>query len=90
MLSTVLFVVMVDVVTELVRQSVLCQLIYADDLVMMSETIEGLRNMFLDCKKAFDSKGLKVDLGETEMMVLRGITKMVCLNVKLTHVGFAA
>ena len=41
------FAVMVDVVTGLDRESVLSELLYADDLVLMSETIEGLKNKFL-------------------------------------------
>ena len=37
----------VDVVTEFARECVLSELLYVDDLVLMSETIEGLRDMFL-------------------------------------------
>ena len=40
------FPLVVDVVTELVREGVLCELLYADDFVLMSETIEGLWNKF--------------------------------------------
>ena len=40
----------------------------------MSETIEALRNKFLKLKEAFESKGLKVNLGETKVMVSGGIT----------------
>ena len=65
--------VVVDVVTELARQSALSELLYADDLVLLSETIEGLRNKFLEWQKAFDTTGLKGDLWKT----------------KLTHVGSA-
>ena len=43
--------------------------------MMMSETIEGLRNKFLKWKKAFESKDLKVNLGKTKVMVCGGITK---------------
>ena len=32
----------VDVVTELAKEGVLNELLYADDLVLMSETIKGL------------------------------------------------
>ena len=35
------FAVVVDVVTEFAREGVLSELLYADDLVLMSETIEG-------------------------------------------------
>ena len=45
-LSHCLFAVVVDVVTELERESVLSELMYADDLILMSESIERLRNKF--------------------------------------------
>ena len=50
MLSPFLFAVVVDVVTEFAREGALCELLYANDLVLMSETIEGLRNKFLGWK----------------------------------------
>ena len=40
----------------------------------MSETFEGLRNKLLNWK-AFESNGLKVNLGKTKVMVSGGITK---------------
>ena len=46
-LSPFLFALVVDVVTEFAREGVLSELLYVDDLVLMSETIEGLRDMFL-------------------------------------------
>ena len=49
------FALVVNVVTELARDFALSELLYADDLVLMSETIEGLRNMFLKLKEAFES-----------------------------------
>ena len=62
-LSSFLFAVVVDVVIEFAREVVLSELLYADNLVLMSDTIEGLRNKFLRWKEAFESKGLKVNLG---------------------------
>ena len=56
-------------------EGALCELLYADDLVLMSETIEGLRDKFLKCKEAFESKSLTVNLGETKLMVCGCITK---------------
>ena len=47
-LSPFIFAVVVDVVTELAREGALSELLYADDLILMSETIEGLRNKFLE------------------------------------------
>ena len=49
-LSPFLFTMVVDVVTKFTREGALCELLYADDLVLMSEIIEGLRNKFLKWK----------------------------------------
>ena len=40
--------VVVDVVTEFASEGVLGELLYADELFMMSETMEGLSNKFLE------------------------------------------
>ena len=64
MLSTFLFAVVVDVVTEFARGC--AGLLYADDLVLMSETIKGPGNKFVKWKEAFESKGLKVKLRKTK------------------------
>ena len=62
-------------VTEFVREGALSELLYVDDLFLLSKTIEGLRDKFLQSMKAFESKGLKVNLGKTKVMVTSGITK---------------
>ena len=48
MLSPFLFAIVVDVVTELERVDVLSELLCADDLVLISESIDGLRNNFIN------------------------------------------
>ena len=57
------------------REVALSELLYAEDLVLMSETIVGLRNKFLKWKEAFESMGLKVNLGKTKVMVCGGFIK---------------
>ena len=42
--------------------------------MLMSETIVGHRNEFLKWKEAFESKGLRVNLGKTNVMVSGSIT----------------
>ena len=74
-LSPFLLAVVVDVVTEFAREGTRSELLYADDLVLMSEIIKGLTNKFLKWKDAFESKGLNVNLGKTKVMVCDGITK---------------
>ena len=74
-LSPFLFGVVIYVVTEFVRKVALSELMYADDLVLMCETIEGLWSKFLEWKEAFESKGLKNNLGKTKVKVSSGITE---------------
>ena len=43
-------------------EGVLNELPYDDDLVLMSKTMDGLRNKLSKCKKAFECNGFKVTL----------------------------
>ena len=74
-LSPFLFAVVVDFVSNLARERALSELLYGDDLVLMSETMVGLRNHFMRWKETFESKGLKVNLGKINFMVNGGITQ---------------
>ena len=65
----------VDVATELVREGALSEVLYVDDLVLKSETIEGLRNKYSKWKEAFENKGMKVNLWKTKVMVSISITQ---------------
>ena len=69
MLSLLLFVFAVDVITENAREDLINKILYADDFVLMSKSMENLRENFLKSKEAFESKGLKVDLKKTKVMV---------------------
>ena len=73
MQSPYLFAVLVDAITEFDKEGVLSELLYADDIVLMSQIIEGLRNKFIKLKEAYQS--LKVNLGKTKVMVSGGNTK---------------
>ena len=72
--GSLLFAVVVDVVTEFAGEGALSELLYADDLVLMSETIQGLRNKFIKWKEAYESKCFIVYLGKTMVMISGGIT----------------
>ena len=54
---------------------VLSELLYADDIVLTSETMKGLRDKFLKWKEVFEGRGLKGNFGKTNIMVSSGITK---------------
>ena len=51
---------MVDVVTGLAGEDGLGRLLYADDLVLISDAIYGLRNKFRKWMEAFESKSLRI------------------------------
>ena len=53
-LSPFLLAVVVDAVTKL-KKCILSELLHADDLVLMSETNEGLRDNFRKWKDDFES-----------------------------------
>jgi len=68
-LSALLFAIVVDVITESVRNGLMSEMLCAIDLVLTSKMIEGLREKFWKWKEAFESKGLKVNLGKTKVVV---------------------
>ena len=73
----------------------ICQseLLYADDIVLMSEIHKRLMDKFLEWKEAFERKAKsKVNLCKTNLMVSGEVAlqRMACLKVRLTHVGSAA
>ena len=69
-ISLLVFAVVVDVVTDDARNGTLSEMLYADDLVLASDAIWGLReNCFQKWKQAFEGKGLKVNLWETKILV---------------------
>ena len=68
-LSPLIFAVVVDVVTEHAREKLLNEILYAVDLVLMSESLQDLRKRFQRWRSALEGKGLKVNVGKTKMMV---------------------
>ena len=71
MLSPLLFAIVVDVITENARRGVVNELLHADDLVIMSQDMEDLKERLWNWKNALKSKGLKVNTRTTKMMVSR-------------------
>ena len=68
-LSPLLFAIVVDVITENARRGVVNESLYADDLVLMSETMEDLKEKLWSWKDALESKGLKINIRKTKVMV---------------------
>ena len=68
-LSPLLFAIVVGVVTEDARNGVLHEILYADDLILMSESMEGLQRKFVFLKATQESKGMKININKTKLTV---------------------
>ena len=68
----------VDVMVENAREGLMKEVLYTDDLVLMSEIIEGLKERFLKWRSGLESKGLKVILEKTKVdaVLVRGCSHM--------------
>ena len=68
-LSKLLFVVVMEALTQDVREGLPWELLYAGDLVLMAESIEELKGKVLRWKQYMEAKGLKVNIGKTKVKV---------------------
>src|SRR5215470_17330678 len=75
-LSPLLFITVMDVLSTQIRQGLLFELLYADDLVIMADSLEELEKKYKNWKSALESKGLKVNVGKTKCLLSDG-TKSV-------------
>ena len=79
--------VVVDVVNELVRKGALSEVQYAGDLLFMRDTIYGIRKKFRKYKDASKTKGLKDNIGKTNVMVTGIIIKVHMPKSKIDTCG---
>ena len=87
MLSTLLFEIAVDVISENARKGLINEILHADDLVLMSESTENLKEKFLKWKR-LKARGLKVNLKKAKVIV--SSSKLEVDALKLIHVPSAA
>ena len=73
---------MVDVVTEFSRKGALSELLHADDLVVMTKIMEGLRNKFLRYVRPAILHGSEAwCLNECEMGILRRTERSMVIAI---------
>jgi hypothetical protein len=58
-----------DVVCGDVMQGLLFEILYADDLVLMADSMDDLQMKFDRWKDAIEKKGMRVNMGKTKVMV---------------------
>ena len=68
-LRTVLFVIIMEVFSEGIRNEELWELLYADDLVITACNEKDLQERFLEWQEALERRGLKMNVNKTEVMV---------------------
>ena len=56
-LSPLLFAIAVDVISENAKQRLMNEILYVDDLVLMSEGLENLKEKFLNGKRLLKAMG---------------------------------
>ena len=59
-LPPLLFAVVVDVIMEYVKENLMYEILYADNLVLIRESVEKMGETFLQWKGAFKSMELKL------------------------------
>ena len=68
-LSPLLFAIVVDVVTNEIKEGMLQEILCAYNIVLIAESMAELQGNFFGWKSALESKGLKVILMKTRVMV---------------------
>jgi hypothetical protein len=68
-LSPLLFIIVMDAISEAARREVPWDMLYADDLILAEDSASNLQIRFSGWQRALESKGLKVNANKTETMV---------------------
>ena len=68
-LSPLLFIIVLEALSHEFRASVPWEELYADDLVIIADSLEECVRMLLICKEAMEKKGLRVNAGKTKVMI---------------------
>ena len=76
-LSPLLFAAVMDVVSSEARSGMPSELMYADDLILMSPTMEQLGRRVAEWRAILLDKGLKVNAGKSEVIVCSSGGKMI-------------
>ena len=86
-LSPLLFIIVLEALSRELRCGVPWEVFYADDLVIIAESLEECVRRLLTWKEAMEEKGLRVNAGKTKIMIC-GSSHM--LSVALEWAGTAS
>ena len=68
-LSPLLFIIVLEALSREFRSGVPCEVLYADDLVIIAESLEECVRRLLTWKEAMEKKGLRVNAGKTKIII---------------------
>ena len=68
-LSPLLFIIVMEALSREFRKGLPWELLYADDLVLMAESLAEIENLFGKWKRGMEGKGLCVNIGKTKVMI---------------------
>ena len=68
-LSPLLFIIVLEALSREFRTGLPSELLYADDLVLMANSIEELEILFERWKSGMEQKGLRVNSGKTKVII---------------------
>ena len=67
-LSPLLFIIVLEALSREFREGLPMELLYADDLVLLADSMEELIEKLRRWKDGMEEKGLRVNLGKTKVM----------------------
>ena len=79
-LSPLLFVIIIKMISRELRAGLPLELLYADDLILMADSEESLRDKILKWKSRLEAKGLKMNTGKTKVMFSCSMKDKVALR----------
>jgi len=68
-LSPLLFLIVMEAISRVFRVALPWELLYADDLAVIAETEEELIKRFNEWKYNVESKGMRVSMNKTKVMI---------------------
>ena len=70
-LSPLLFALVMDEVTKDIREGVVKEMLYADDVVLVGDNWEEVESRYTRWKKALQEKGMKINVNKTKAFYTR-------------------
>ena len=67
-LTPLLFVIVMEMISRELRADLPLELLYADDLILMAESEESLRDKIVKWKSWLEAKCLRMNTGKTKVM----------------------